>query len=326
MQRDLHRGLSGLDAARRRARIISRRVRDRADEAVRQRILSCDQPCWKDRQDLAIDEAAWRCVKDADIDPRLVFAHPAILQEQPCSSLHYRGIALLSLKRVSQLVGSVKRWEEEPEQVQVEPARALEIARLFNSVISTIILDATVWTLQDAYRNILANIGISADGSMRNRIGRDAEKDVRERIVSWLKATPSMYAREVQKDRVWMLGEPGTVRMEFGSEPDIAFRLSGSGDDEFLSTIEIKGGRDPAGAMERLGAVKKSFDRTPARTKNFLVAGVVTSAMQRELDQMRVERVFVLDDTLQIEEVWIEFVNEISHHTLRLLDAPWRPT
>ena len=158
---------------------------------------------------------------------------------------------------------------------------------------------------------------------MRNRIGQEAEKDVRERIVSWLKATPAMGAREVERNRVWTLGESGAVRMVFGSEPDIAFTRGGSG--ELLSTIEVKGGRDPAGALERLGAVKKSFDMTPKRTKNFLVVGVVTEAMQRELDQMHVERVFPLDATLQIEERWIEFVNEIFHHTLRLLDAPWRP-
>ena len=200
----------------------------------------------------------------------------------------------------------------------------MEIAKLYNSIISTIILDATVWTIQDAYRNILATMGISEDGSMRNRIGQKAEKEVRERIVSWLKATSAMGAREVEKDRVWTLGEDGTVRMEFGSEPDIAFRQVSSGD--LLSTIEVKGGRDPAGALERLGAVKKSFDMTPKRTKNFLVVGVVTGAMQRELDQMHVERVFSLDATLQIEEHWTEFVNEIFHHTLRVLDAPWRPT
>lgn len=315
---------SGLDAARWRARIISSHIRVRADETVRQRILSCDRPSWEDRQHLAIDEAAWRCVKDADIDPRLVFAHPTILRKRPDSSLHYRGIALLSLKRVSQLVGSVDRWEAEPERVRVKAGRALEIAKLYNSIISTIILDATVWTIQDAYRNILATMGISEDGSMRNRIGQKAEKEVRERIVSWLKATSAMGAREVEKDRVWTLGEDGTVRMEFGSEPDIAFRQVSSGD--LLSTIEVKGGRDPAGALERLGAVKKSFDMTPKRTKNFLVVGVVTGAMQRELDQMHVERVFSLDATLQIEEHWTEFVNEIFHHTLRVLDAPWRPT
>lgn len=314
---------SGLDAARWRARVISSHIRLRADEAVRERILSCEQPSWEGRHGLSIDEAAWRCVEDADVDPRLVFAHPSVLVERPDASLHYRGIALLSLKRVSQLVGSVSPWEAEPGQVQVKPDRALEVARLYNSIISTIILDATVWTLQDAYRNILATMGISEDGSVRNRIGRQAEQEVRERIVSWLKATPALRSREVEKDRVWTLGEPGIVRMEFGSEPDIAFIHEGSG--ELLASIEIKGGRDPAGALERLGAVKKSFDMTPNRTKNFLVAGVVTEAMQRELDQMHVEKVFLLDDTLQIEERWTDFVNEIFLHALRLLDGPWRP-
>ena len=314
---------SGLDAARWRARIISSHIRVRADEVVRRRILACDQPSWTKRSLFAVDEAAWRCVGDADIDPRLVFAHPEILVACPDSSLHYRGIALLSLKRVSQLVGSVDRWETAPDRVRMKPERALEIARLYNSIISTIILDATVWTLQDAYRNILATIGISQDGSMRNRIGQEAEKEVRGRIESWLETAARIPARKFEKGRVWELGEPVSVRMEFGSEPDVAFRHAASGD--LLSTIEVKGGRDPAGALERLGAVKKSFDMTPKQTKNFLVVGVVTEAMQRELDGMHVERVFSLDDTLQIEERWTEFVNEIFHYALRLLRSPWRP-
>ena len=59
-----------------------------------------------------------------------------------------------------------------------------------------------------------------------------------------------------------------------------------------MATIEIKGGKDPAGALERLGAMQKSFEATPAQCVNFLVAGVVTAEMRKRLDQMGLVKVF----------------------------------
>ena len=86
--------------------------------------------------------------------------------------------------------------------------------------------------------------------------------------------------------------------------------------------IEIKGGKDPAGALERLGTVKKTFDEAPADCKNFLVAGVVTSTMQARLAEMKMERYFDIDAVLYDDEAWTDFVNEIFHHALRI--APER--
>ena len=48
-----------------------------------------------------------------------------------------------------------------------------------------------------------------------------------------------------------------------------------------IATIEIKGGKDPAGALERLGAIQKSFEETPPGCENMLIAGVITSADER---------------------------------------------
>ncbi len=63
--------------------------------------------------------------------------------------------------------------------------------------------------------------------------------------------------------------------MKFGAEPDIDFTR----DNRLVATIEVKGGCDPAGALERLGAMTKSFAETPSGCVNFLVAGVITPEM-----------------------------------------------
>ena len=73
--------------------------------------------------------------------------------------------------------------------------------------------------------------------------------------------------------------------MRYGSEPDIEFSRVVNEESEVVATIEIKGGKDPAGALERLGAIQKSFEATPPNCVNILIAGVVTPEMRRALDQ-----------------------------------------
>lgn len=50
-------------------------------------------------EELAISSEAWACVRQLDVSPKMVFAHPELLQRHPETSLYYRGIATLSLKR-----------------------------------------------------------------------------------------------------------------------------------------------------------------------------------------------------------------------------------
>ncbi len=88
-----------------------------------------------------------------------------------------------------------------------------------------------------------------------------------------------------------------------------------------VATIEIKGGKDPAGALERLGAVQKSFEATPPNCINMLVAGVVTPEMDARLNQMGVARIFRLDDLAHEGEAWVNFLNEVFHYTIRITDS-----
>lgn len=314
-----------LDDARRRAEIISNRIRSRADELVRVKIMAFREKLFWDRGQLGIDEEAWHHVEAIKATPALVFAHPDVLCAHPDTSLHYRGIATLSLKRVQQIAGSVSQWEDAPSQARVKRERALKVARLYNFVISSIIRNSTEWTLENGYRNVLATIGITLDGALRNIIGQEAEQAVKERILEWLKGHSEVLLEPEGTGEAWYLGNEKALRMTHFSEPDICFEGKRSdGSWEIVSTIEVKGGMDPAGALERLGAVKKSFDQTPTRAKNFLVVGVVTDEMRKQLGQMSIEKFFLLNETLHNDTKWTEFINEVFHHTLRLLETPYR--
>ena len=100
--------------------------------------------------------------------------------------------------------------------------------------------------------------------------------------------------------------------MLYGSEPDVAFVKDGG----VVATIEIKGGKDPAGALERLGAVQKSLAETPPGCTNVLVAGVVTDEMQTRLDQMGVTKVFLPEELAADGPGWDGFIRELFHHTI----------
>src|SRR5438132_14378728 len=76
------------------------------------------------------------------------------------------------------------------------------------------------------------------------------------------------------------------VVMEFSAEPDISFTQS----DELKAIVEIKGGIDPAGALERYGAAKKSFEHAvqrSSRCRNFYLGGVFTAELQRRINADR---------------------------------------
>jgi hypothetical protein len=235
-----------LEEARKRAQIISHRIRLRVDEAVRVKILAFSGDLTGRPEQFGIDLVAWRYVEESGIRRRLVFAHPNMLRAHPDTSLHYRGIATFSLKRVQQIAGSVDRWEKAPDRVRVTEERALRVARLYNTVISSIIRESTDWTLQNGYRNILATMGITEDGALRNMIGQEAERAVKGKIVSWIEHHSGKAWSANEARTRWILDDAENLRMIFGAEPDIRFeRKSPNGEWDTVSTIEVKGGNRP---------------------------------------------------------------------------------
>ena len=307
-----------LEEARQRALIITRHIRERADEGVRQTIK--DFEAFLDfegrLEDLAIAPEAWAHIVQAQFDPKLVFAHPELLRIHPQTSLHYRGISTLSLKRVQAMAGAVNKWEDGAFRRPPSPERCLHVARVYNAVISVIITGTDGWTLENGYRNILATIGITQDGSLRNLVGQEGETAVKERISQWLTADDTIPTTVLGSTTI--IGAAEELRMVYGSEPDIKFEGLTGEDWQIIATVEIKSGTDPAGALERLGAIQKSFEQTPPRSRNFAVLGVVTSEMRRRLDEMNVAKDFELYQILNDGKAWDDFIMEIFHHTLRI--------
>lgn len=180
------------------------------------------------------------------------------------------------------------------------------------------------WTLENGYRTIIATIGISLDGQMRNRIGEIAEERIKTLLVEWLIDNNLVKAPQLTKEAVYE-ELPKTCelvndfRMDFGSEPDVSLYYK----DELLAVIEIKGGTDAAGALERYGAATKSFQHSlenNRRCRNFYLAAVFTPELERRIrDDRLVEKTFDIIDILDDPQVRSDFFTEIFHHTLRLV-------
>lgn len=294
-----------------RSKLLAERIRQRTDEKVRRLVedYASELDFSASLSVLLISQAAWDYVTKADIEPRMVFAHPDLLRAHPETSFYYRGIALLSLKRVRKGAGTgVKNWESGDRVRPVSEDEAVRVCQFYNSVTSSIIEGTTKWTLSNGYRNILNTMGITLDGMFRNVIGQDAEKLIKTKLADWLDENGLVLERKSAKRFSLSKG----IVMTYGSEPDILFER----DNDTVATIEIKGGKDPAGALERLGAMQKSFSETPVQCQNFLIAGVVTDEMSTRLRQLRV-KVFILDDLLD-DDSWNAFVTELFHHALRI--------
>lgn len=291
---------------------LSRIIRRRADIAQKDLIENyTSSVSYCPLTEYMISQVAWDHISSSEIDPKLVFAHPDILISHPTTSLYYRGLSLLSLKRVGNLAVPVASWEDGTRSIAVSYEAALKVARVYNSVISSVVEMSTDWTLKNGYRNIISTMAIGLDGVIRNQIGVIAEREVQKKILSWLRDN-GLVKHEDSKKREYCLSED--VVMRYSSEPDIEFRKDGIQ----IATIEIKGGRDPAGALERLAAAQKSFRETPGECKNFLIAGVITQEMGNRLDDIVNVKYYELDDILEKESSWNEFSKELFHYAIRI--------
>ncbi len=256
--------MSSLEDTILRALAISKRIRLRSDKQVESLIRNFpSQLEFEPLDNFMISHQAWDSLMNAEILPQIVFAHPEILSQYPETSQHYRGIALIPQKRMTALATSVTSWENGERKKPPSKQHCLNVARVYNTVISSIIENSDNWTIDNGYRNIMVNMGSQLEGYIRNTIGRNAEKLIKDKILDWLIPNEIVNSRADTPSGTYELQE-GTL-MIFGTEPDIAFLRQGA----TVAAVEIKAGKDPSAALERLGAMTKSFAENPPRLREF---------------------------------------------------------
>ncbi len=202
------------------------------------------------------------------------------------------------------------------------------MARVYNTFICSIIKGSSGWTLENGKRTIIATLGITIDGIMRNKVGVIAEERVRNLISEYL-IEKDLIISPTQAELSKAQEFPGkcilknNIIMRYSSEPDISFSVKNNTEEEFLAIIEIKGGIDPAGALERYGAATKSFQhalQNSRRCKNFFLSAVYTSELQNRIKNDRlVEKYYDIIEILEKPVIWNKFFKELFHYTLRII-------
>ena len=296
---------------------------------------------WGERASWSIGEDAFDYVKErSDLRLIQIFCHPKLLREHPTLLAYYRNIAALSQKAVRYLTNiDVKKHEEEKANRRLlTEAQALTLARLFNTHIS-LIIDSSIESLSKAELQglLLTSTGAQIDGSWRNKIGEEAEKIVQRLLVKETKERNLLLALIPITGSAVVLYDPAQLDEQLGhieqyrginltnqtsilfsSEPDISL-LNKQG--ATVGVIEVKGGADPAGALERYGAAKKSFEesrRDTASVKTILVASCITFEVQtRILQDPTISIYFNLTEMLSDAAIADQFMQQV----FSLLDA-----
>ncbi len=283
---------------------------------------------WDSLSTLMIEEDAWDYVTNQKkYDPKLVFCHPEVIKALTISSLYYRGLTGLSIKAAKEYIGSIENLEKGNIRARIDDEKALRMAQVYNTFICSIIKGSTDWTLENGKRTIIATLGITLDGIMRNKVGAIAEERVRTLVYEWLNNKELIIQSETNDSELDELPIQSKLKeniiMRYSSEPDISFSKITGDSEELLAVIEIKGGIDPAGALERYGAATKSFQHSlkeSNRCKNFFLSAVYTPELQNRIqDDRLVEKYYDIIEILEKPSIRDDFFNELFHYCLRLI-------
>jgi hypothetical protein len=269
-----------------------------AIEAVQGENLLWDLPA------LGITDRAWSRVVHRGIKPLRVFAHPDILSTIHRSVGYYQKLALVSLKSMDRIGLRVTSFDSGVNRHQMNTQTAMDVARRLNELISRLIeaesnLDARVF---DVWRGMTA--GSTAQGSWQNRKGKIAEDIVKGIVRQRLRDHQSEVA-DRSSEAADLLTDGRTIR--YGSEPDIAL-YSDTG--TILAAVEVKGGIDTAGVLERIGAALKSLSRAKYESPHAITMLIMyrvsmTEQARQELDAHRseIDYWFTLEDVLNRDAI-----------------------
>jgi hypothetical protein len=256
---------------------------------------------WDDRGQWGIGEDAFTYIKgNCDFHLFQVFCHPKLLREHPRLLAYYRNVAALSQKSVGYLVKTgvnIKKFESDTENRHaLNENQAFLLSRLFNEHI-TLIVDSSIQSItkEELHGLLLTSTGAQIDGSWRNAIGEEAEKVVQRLLVKEVKERNLLAALIPRVGQAVELYDPERIEEQLGhieryrgvlltnrtsilfsSDPDVSL-LNRKG--TTVCALEVKGGADPAGALERYGAAKKSFEevrRLAPDVATILLASCIT--------------------------------------------------
>ncbi len=252
-----------------------------------------------DRNRLEISDKAWNKIIHRGVKPITVFAHPGVLMNVSRSTGYYRMLAMVSQKSMNQVGLSTTRYEKGQ---LPEYGTAEIIVQRLNRIISKLVeADEKIDVREfDLWRGMAA--GSQAQGSWQNTKGRKMEIVIQGIVRRRLRES-GLITQDIDNETHIMLNDNRTV--VFADEPDIGFYQ----DNTIVAAIEVKGGIDTAGVLERVGAAIKSLSRSKEENPEsvtILILQEVSMTSQSVIDlqtnQKTVNYWFTVEDILGNEE------------------------
>ncbi len=207
-------------------------------------------------QYLGISQTAWNRIIHQGIKPVIVFVHPQVLIRIVRSVGYYRMLAMVSQKSMNQIGLPIIRYEHGSSLT--DESIATEIAQHLNKIISHLVegdehIDSREFNI---WRGMAA--GTQAQGSWQNLKGDKIEIVIRELLERRLNQKRLVIDGNTDDSTINLLD--GRV-IAFADEPDVVIYK----DEGIIAAVEIKGGIDKAGILERIGAAIKSLSRAKNR-------------------------------------------------------------
>lgn len=288
---------------------------------------------WEKRTEWNISNEAWDIIEKNGISPALVFIHPKVLKLYPTFLKFYRSVAMLPQKGLS-LISKVSNLDNiekgKIESTKINPESISKLCKTINEVISVVVSVASGLSEKRLEGMMFATAGTNIDGSWRNKIGAEGERVIRTIILNGLihhnevssfvdktNTVVEISAPEAKHfiedvDLIKIINLTNGYSVYFSSEPDVTM-YDTHGD--IVGIIEIKAGLDPAGALERLGAMFKSFENTLSEFPDavtILVASCITKEVDNRLNSsMVVRQKYITTDITANDREKRKFVNRL---------------
>lgn len=271
---------------------------------------------WKRLEEFGVNQDIYESISAQGLEPDLYFCHPNILIAKPEFLTYFRCMAVYSQKALKAISGvsSVDKIEK-GQSCSSEQAQALSQA--INVSLCLVYRTLSEVNRENTSAMMFSTLGVSIDGSWRNKIGQEGERVIRSIILSELKRRDELKlvslknGDDVSQNSItyeWIEKFASDIKsaicmngsvLEFSSEPDVRC-ISPNG--RTTAGVEVKAGLDPAGALERLGAMQKSFAKIHKEepdAETVLIASCITDEVQRRLNEnTSVTRVLSLTDII----------------------------
>lgn len=255
-------------------------------------------------KELGIDEEAIKMLIKQDFPPQIFYCHPDILKKNPKLSAYYSSLALIPEKGLARL--KLKIGPESDDE------RRKDFSYFVNSAINAVVLSNIA--IEQIPHLVAMQMGARLEGSWRNLIGKRAVL-LKQLVLEWLLkqreqvlVDSGINGEDIIENpaKVYKISKIYTEKylVEWDDEPDMAVKRYVNGDEILRVWIEIKAGTDPAGAQERYGAVKKSFQKAKYhedRPRTILIMDVYTPTVITSIKRDRLIDEYYYFSRLMVE-------------------------